>query len=284
MSHTDELLHEWVEASLVREDGDTDTTKAQAIAAGRYVLAFANDALGHESPDLRTWASIPSKVRRAAIDTMVDEASDLGLALKRGEIQKQASTAIDCGFRFPEIVSTKVMIEAYSGSEYTRRNKQRVLTDLMQVAAGHEVPSVPINVVERISHRRQKGKRYTVTLHDFYEAQGRRSYLAGSRQTSQRQVMDNVEQMTGVRPMTPSALTSTPRDAEPRAVVIRQTNDWWEEVVKGRMAIRRALHMLTERDDVQPNPLAVEALTTLQEDIAGMIAILQFRNVDEVRV
>lgn len=275
MYETEHLLHEWVEANMAREDTDTDQTKAQALAAGRFVLAFA-DARPHTA-----WEQIPVPVRRAALDLMIDEASKYGLAINKTEIGKQARVAISCDFQFPECAATKIMIEAYTGSAPVREHKRRVLDGLLMIAAGEPCDTVPDNVVERINRRRAAGKRYTVTLHDFYEAQGRRSYLAGSRQTSEEQVDNQIEQMTGERP---KDRTNTPTGIAPAAAVVRETNDWWEEVVKGRMAIRRALDMLTARDNVQPHPLAVQALTSLSEDIAGMVAILDFRNADEVRV
>jgi hypothetical protein len=59
--------------------------------------------------------------------------------------------------------------------------------------------------------------------------------------------------------------------------VVQETFIWWQDVVKVRMAARKALNALAERDNVQPNPLAVEALTTALNDINGMLDILRFR-------
>jgi hypothetical protein len=173
----EELLHEWEDASVARETGDSDAAKNQAIVAGKFVLAEVGLSMVGQK-----WDDLPFDEREAAIDTMTMRAKDLGLSIRRNEISRQAQCAIDYRFNLPEKVAFKVIYESYVKDPVKMEQRQRALGLLMRVAEGEHVEEIPEKIRERIQRRVSQHKRYVVAATDLREACGRKGYLVDSYQ------------------------------------------------------------------------------------------------------
>ena len=248
------LLNDWTAASLARENGDSDFAKTQALLTGRIFLAMA------ELPVGTPWELIPDAAKDEATSLLRDLAKHDGFAISKGEIRKQARSVIDRNMRLPETLAYKVIFESYGKDEEATAQRQQKLEQLLRIADGEYIPTIPDRIHRRIARRVRLNRRYLVAATDLRESLGRPGYVKDSGPTAREQQ---------------EWIESDPE----RADDIVATTEWWDAFVRARMYTRRAFEMIAGNEQVHPNQVSLVAAQENADNANAIVAILSAREV-----